>query len=39
MDLLRQIVVQLDFVARDGGPVVARSVTYLGFVGVLTGVR
>jgi hypothetical protein len=39
MDPLRQIVVQLDFVARDGGPVVARSVTYLGFVGVLTGVR
>jgi hypothetical protein len=39
MDPLRKVVVQLDFVSRMGGPVVARSVTYLGFVGVLTGVR
>jgi hypothetical protein len=39
MDPLRQVVIELDFVARPGGPVIARSVTYLGFVGVLTGVR
>jgi hypothetical protein len=39
MDALRRVVVQLDFVRREGGPVVATSVTYAGFVGVLTGVR
>jgi hypothetical protein len=33
------VVVQLEFVERAGGPVVARSVTYVGFVGILTGVR
>ncbi|KPM42792.1 hypothetical protein AK830_g3751 [Neonectria ditissima] len=39
MDPLRKIVVELDFVRSPGGPVVATTVTYLGYVGVLTGVR
>lgn len=39
MDGLREIIVTLEFVERAGGPVIARSVTYVGFVGVLTGVR
>jgi len=39
MDALRQVAVTLEFVERPGGPVVARSMTYVGFVGVLTGVR
>ncbi|KAF4992503.1 hypothetical protein FDECE_13692 [Fusarium decemcellulare] len=39
MDRLRRIVVELDFVRHAGGPVVATTVTYLGYVGVLTGVR
>jgi hypothetical protein len=39
MDVLRRVVVQLDYVEKEGGPVVARSITYVGFVGILTGVR
>ncbi|KAI4152021.1 MAG: hypothetical protein LQ340_003151 [Diploschistes diacapsis] len=39
MDPLRKFVVQLNFVERAGGPVVATSVTYFGYVGVLTGLR
>jgi beta subunit of N-acylethanolamine-hydrolyzing acid amidase len=42
MDPLRNIVVQLDFIrSKSGEPtaVIASSVTYVGFVGVLTGVR
>lgn len=39
MDPLRKVVVQLDFIERAGGPIIASSVTYVGFVGVLTGVR
>lgn len=39
MDPLRNVVVHLEFVANAGGPVIATNVTYLGFVGVLTGVR
>ncbi|OJD31278.1 major facilitator superfamily [Diplodia corticola] len=39
MDVLRRVVVQLEFVDRPHGAVVARSVTYVGYVGVLTGVR
>lgn len=39
MDPLRKVVVELHFVQHKGGPVVARSITYVGFVGVLTGVR
>ncbi|EME82057.1 uncharacterized protein MYCFIDRAFT_30109 [Pseudocercospora fijiensis CIRAD86] len=39
MPSLRKIVVQLDFVTQEGGPVVASSLTYAGYVGVLTGVK
>lgn len=39
MEQLRQIIVELDFVRFTGGPVIATAVTYLGYVGVLTGVR
>ncbi|KAK5726305.1 hypothetical protein LTR17_012834 [Elasticomyces elasticus] len=39
MPALRRIVVMLDFVMDSGGPVVASSITYAGFVGILTGVR
>lgn len=40
MDPLRDLIVQLEFV-RDADPekVIATSITYVGFVGVLTGVR
>ncbi|KAK7702175.1 hypothetical protein SLS64_009753 [Diaporthe eres] len=39
MDPLREVVVQLNFVTEPDGPVIARSVTYVGFVGALTAVR
>ncbi len=39
MPALRKVIVQLDFVQTAGGPVIASSVTYAGYVGVLTGVR
>jgi hypothetical protein len=39
MDVLRRLVVELEFVRVAGGPVVARTVGYFGYVGVLTGVR
>jgi hypothetical protein len=39
MDVLRRVVVQLEFVEKPHGEVIARSVTYVGFVGMLTGVR
>lgn len=39
MDALRQVVVHLDFVHSSGGPICASSVTYVGYVGVLTGVK
>jgi hypothetical protein len=39
MDPLRKVVVQLDFVQKPGGEVIASSITYVGYVGVLTGVR
>jgi hypothetical protein len=39
MDELRSGVVHLEFVEKRGGPVIGRSVTYVGFVGILTGVR
>jgi hypothetical protein len=39
MPLLRQAIVQFDFVERPGGEVIARTVGYVGYVGVLTGVR
>ncbi|KAF5002435.1 hypothetical protein FGRMN_447 [Fusarium graminum] len=39
MHRLRQIIVELDYVRVTGGPVIATTVTYFGYVGVLTGVR
>ncbi|CAK3939162.1 Hypothetical predicted protein [Lecanosticta acicola] len=39
MPSLRQVVVQLDFTMEASGPIVASSITYAGYVGVLTGVR
>ncbi|KAK3896621.1 hypothetical protein C8A05DRAFT_48399 [Staphylotrichum tortipilum] len=39
MDELRRLVVELEFVGVEGGPAVARTVGYFGYVGVLTGVR
>ncbi|KAH0564959.1 hypothetical protein GP486_001653 [Trichoglossum hirsutum] len=39
MDSLRQVLVNLEFVREPGSEVIARSITYAGFVGVLTGVR
>ena len=39
MDPLRSVVVQLDFVEQHSGPVIASSITYAGYVGVLTGVK
>lgn len=39
MPSLRRVIVRLDFVLREGGPVFASSITYAGYVGVLTGVR
>lgn len=39
MDPLRRVLVQLDYVLEPHGDVVASSINYAGFVGVLTGVR
>lgn len=39
MPPLRRLVVQLDYRLRAHGDVAASSITYAGFVGVLTGVR
>lgn len=39
MDELRDIVVQFEFVERPGGKVIATTINYVGYVGVLTGVR
>ncbi|KAM0347663.1 hypothetical protein ACHAPU_004677 [Fusarium lateritium] len=39
MHRLRQIIVEIDYVRVTGGPVVATTITYFGYVGVLTGVR
>jgi len=39
MDPLRRLVCSYEYVAGRGGPVIARALTYFGFVGVLTGVR
>lgn len=39
MDALRKVIVQLNFVRGAAGKVIAQSITYAGFVGVLTGVR
>lgn len=39
MDPLRKIVVLLEFIEGAGGDVIASSITYVGFVGVLTGIK
>ncbi|MCJ1360165.1 MAG: hypothetical protein MMC33_010168 [Icmadophila ericetorum] len=39
MEPLRKLIVNLDFVEREGGLVIASTITYFGFVGVLTGVK
>ncbi|KAL4916641.1 beta subunit of N-acylethanolamine-hydrolyzing acid amidase-domain-containing protein [Aspergillus aurantiobrunneus] len=41
MPLLRQLLVKLEFVSSDAedSPVLATNITYVGFVGVLTGIR
>ncbi|KAK2671407.1 Acid ceramidase, N-terminal [Fusarium oxysporum f. sp. vasinfectum] len=39
MHQLRNIIVELDFVRAPGGPVIATTIGYLGYIGVLTGVR
>jgi hypothetical protein len=39
MDELRDIVVQFEFVESPGGKVIATTINYVGYVGVLTGVR
>ncbi|EWZ30208.1 beta subunit of N-acylethanolamine-hydrolyzing acid amidase-domain-containing protein [Fusarium oxysporum Fo47] len=39
MHQLRNIIVELDFVCTPGGPVIATTIGYLGYIGVLTGVR
>lgn len=39
MDALRQVIVHLDFVETTRGPIIASSITYAGYVGLLTGVR
>ena len=39
MDPLRRVLMQLDYVLEPQGEVVASSINYAGFVGVLTGVR
>ncbi len=39
MDPLRKVVVEYDFIEKAGGRVIATMITYLGFVGFLTGVK
>ena len=39
MEPLRRVIVHLDFVEKSGGEVIASTVTYVGYVGLLTGVR
>ena len=39
MPLLRQAIVQFDFIEGVGGEVIASTIGYVGFVGALTGVR
>ena len=39
MDPLRKLIVQLDFIRKPGDSIIASSITYVGYVGVLTGVR
>ena len=39
MDELRKLIIRLDYIEHVDGPIVASTVTYFGFVGILTGVR
>jgi hypothetical protein len=39
MDKLRSVVVKWEFVEKPKGAIIARAIGYVGFVGVLTGVR
>ena len=39
MEALRPIIVQLEFIERPGGKVIASSITYAGFLGILTAVK
>ena len=39
MDPLRKLIVQFDFIRKPGDNIIASSITYVGYVGVLTGVR
>ncbi|KAL1890940.1 hypothetical protein Sste5346_007937 [Sporothrix stenoceras] len=39
MPRLRRLMVELSYVRQPGGPVIASSLSYLGYVGVFTGVR
>lgn len=39
MHELRKAIAQFEFVERPGGEVIARTINYVGFVGVVTGVR
>lgn len=39
MPQLRDVLVQFEFIEHRGGDVIARTISYVGFVGVLTGVR
>ena len=39
MSSLRKVIVQLDFVGRPGGEILATSITYVGFVGMITAVK
>lgn len=39
MPILRSVVCCLDFVAKMGAPVICRTITYVGYTGVLTGLK
>ncbi|KAL9098826.1 MAG: hypothetical protein Q9163_005581 [Psora crenata] len=39
MDPLRKVIVQLDYIEAPHAPIIASNITYVGYVGVLTGVK
>jgi hypothetical protein len=39
MSELRNVLVQFTYIARPGGAIIARTISYVGLVGVLTGVK
>lgn len=39
MDALREVVVELQFIRGPNSDVLARTITYVGYTGVLTGTR